>query len=107
MVMRGYRLRPEETAAVLRDGWFVTSDVGELDPSGRLRVLGRRDDLIISGGQKVLPIEVADLLMEHPPVADAAGARGARRRGGPAGAGGGGSGPRRPAATGGAPGLLP
>lgn len=72
MVMRGYRLRPEETAAVLRDGWFLTSDVGELDPSGRLRVLGRRDDLIISGGQKVRPIEVANLLMEHPAVADVA-----------------------------------
>jgi O-succinylbenzoic acid--CoA ligase len=72
MVMQGYRLRPEETAAVLRDGWFLTSDVGELDRSGRLRVLGRRDDLIISGGQKVLPIEVANLLMEHPAVADAA-----------------------------------
>jgi o-succinylbenzoate---CoA ligase len=72
MVMQGYRLRPEETAAVLRDGWFLTSDVGELDRSGRLRVLGRRDDLIISGGQKVLPVEVANLLMEHPAVADAA-----------------------------------
>jgi O-succinylbenzoic acid--CoA ligase len=72
MLMRGYRLRPEETAAALRDGWFLTSDVGELDPSGRLRVLGRRDDLIISGGQKVLPVEVANVLMEHPAVADAA-----------------------------------
>jgi O-succinylbenzoic acid--CoA ligase len=72
MVMRGYRLRPEETAAVLHDGWFHTSDAGELDGSGRLRVLGRRDDLIITGGQKVLPAEVAALLMEHPSVADAA-----------------------------------
>ena len=72
MLMRGYRLRPQESAAALRNGWFLTSDVGELDPSGRLRVLGRRDDLIISGGQKVLPVEVASLLMEHPAVADAA-----------------------------------
>jgi len=72
MVMRGYRLRPDATAAVLRDGWFQTSDAGELDPSGRLRVLGRSDDLIITGGQKVLPVEVAGLLMEHPDVADAA-----------------------------------
>jgi O-succinylbenzoic acid--CoA ligase len=72
MVMRGYRLRPDDTAAVLRDGWFHTSDAGELDPSGRLRVLGRRDALIITGGQKVLPVEVASLLMEHPAVADAA-----------------------------------
>jgi O-succinylbenzoic acid--CoA ligase len=71
MVMRGYRLRPDETAAVLRDGWFHTSDAGEIDPTGRLRVLGRRDDVIITGGQKVLPVEVAGRLMEHPAVADA------------------------------------
>jgi O-succinylbenzoic acid--CoA ligase len=72
MVMRGYRLQPEETAAALTGGWFLTSDVGELDASGRLTVLGRRDDLIVTGGQKVLPTEVAGLLMEHPAVADAA-----------------------------------
>ena len=62
----------DQRAAVLGDGWFQTSDVGELDASGRLRVLGRRDDLIVTGGQKVLPAEVAGLLMEHPDVADAA-----------------------------------
>lgn len=71
MVMQGYRLRPDETAAVLRDGWFRTSDAGELDGAGRLRVLGRRDDLIVTGGRKVAPAEVAAVLMEHPAVAEA------------------------------------
>jgi O-succinylbenzoic acid--CoA ligase len=72
MVMRGYRLSPRESASVVHDGWFRTSDAGELDAGGRLTVLGRRDDLIITGGQKVLPVEVAALLMQHPSVADAA-----------------------------------
>lgn len=72
MVMRGYRLRPEASAAVLRGGWFHTSDAGELGADGRLCVLGRRDDLIITGGANVAPAEVAAVLMEHPLVADAA-----------------------------------
>ncbi|HEU5001193.1 MAG TPA: AMP-binding protein [Actinomycetota bacterium] len=72
MVMSGYRLRPTETAAVLQDGWFRTADAGELEPGGRLRVLGRRDDLIVTGGEKVAPVEVATVLGEHPRVAEAA-----------------------------------
>jgi len=72
MVMSGYRLRPAETAAVLQDGWFRTADAGELDAGGRLSVLGRRDDLIVTGGEKVAPVEVAAVLAEHPLVAEAA-----------------------------------
>ena len=72
MVMRGYRLRPEASAAALREGWFHTSDAGELDAEGRLVVLGRRDDLIITGGELVAPAEVAAVLVEHPLVTDAA-----------------------------------
>lgn len=72
MVMSGYRLRPEDTAAALVGGWFRTADAGELDASGRLTVLGRRDDLIVTGGEKVAPVEVATVLGEHPAVAEAA-----------------------------------
>jgi O-succinylbenzoic acid--CoA ligase len=72
MLMERYRLRPDATAAVLRDGWFRTSDAGELDRSGRLRVLGRLDDLIVTGGKKVAPAEVAAALAEHPGLADVA-----------------------------------
>ena len=53
MLFDGYEGEPERTAAVLRDGWFHTDDLGELDDDGRLRVTGRRDDVIISGGVKV------------------------------------------------------
>jgi O-succinylbenzoic acid--CoA ligase len=72
MVMRGYRLRPAETAAALAGGWFHTADAGALDPEGRLSVLGRRDELIVTGGEKVVPAEVAAVLAEHPAVAEVA-----------------------------------
>lgn len=71
MIMQGYRLRPDDTAAALAGGWFHTADAGEVDPLGRLRVLGRRDDLIITGGEKVAPAEVEAVLLQHPGVADA------------------------------------
>ncbi|WP_433252440.1 AMP-binding protein [Actinomadura nitritigenes] len=66
----GYRLRPEQTAAV-RDGeWFVTQDLGALDENGRLRVRGRVDDVINTGGEKVLAGEIATALSRHPKVRD-------------------------------------
>lgn len=71
VLFAGYRLRPDLTARCLEDGWFVTSDIGELD-GGRLRVLGRADDVIITGGQKVVAGALAALLAEHPAIADVA-----------------------------------
>ena len=57
-----YRLAPELTANSLHDGWFVTSDVGEVGSDGRLRLRGRADDVINSGGEKVVPVQVEDAL---------------------------------------------
>lgn len=57
---------PDLTAEALVDGWFVTSDAGELDEDGRLRVLGRVDDMVISGGVKVPVAAVAARLRAHP-----------------------------------------
>ena len=54
------------TDEVLVDGWFHTSDAGELDEDGRLRVLGRIDDMVISGGVKVPVTAVAARLRAHP-----------------------------------------
>ncbi|WP_344238755.1 AMP-binding protein [Kribbella hippodromi] len=66
----GYRLRPELTAEVLRDGWFRTQDRGEL-VDGRLHVVGRVDDVVISGGVNVTLTTVQARLLEHPRVKDA------------------------------------
>lgn len=71
-LMRGYRDDPGATAEVLRDGWVRTGDAGRITPGGRLEVLGRLDDCIRTGGEKVWPSEVEAALREHPGVADAA-----------------------------------
>jgi len=67
----GYWRRPDETAAVYRDGWLRTGDIGMLDDEGYLYVLDRRDDLIVSGGENVYPAEVEAALLAHPAVAEA------------------------------------
>jgi O-succinylbenzoic acid--CoA ligase len=65
----GYRLRPDLTSAV-RDGtWFVTQDLGVLK-DGVLRIRGRADDVVNTGGEKVVAGEVASLLSRHPAVKD-------------------------------------
>ena len=67
----GYEGDPELTAEVLADGWFLTSDAGRLDEDGRLHVLGRIDDVVISGGVNVPTPAVAARLREHPGVREA------------------------------------
>jgi O-succinylbenzoic acid--CoA ligase len=71
MLFSGYDGDPELTATTLVDGRFRTSDLGELDGGGRLRVLGRIDEVIVSGGVNVPGGAVAARLREHPAVAEA------------------------------------
>ncbi|MFC3823008.1 AMP-binding protein [Planomonospora venezuelensis] len=70
VLFSGYRLRPDLTAGAREGGWFVTSDLGALD-GGRLRVLGRADDVINTGGEKVVAAAVAAAVAEHPAIEDA------------------------------------
>jgi o-succinylbenzoate---CoA ligase len=71
VLFSGYRLRPDLTAAAFDGGWFVTSDLGFLGAGGRLTVRGRADDVITTGGEKVVPAEVAAVVQAHPGVHEA------------------------------------
>jgi len=65
VVMAGYWNNPEATAIAIQDGWLRTGDIGHFDSGGRLRVLDRRHDTIISGGTNIYPKEVEDVIASH------------------------------------------
>ena len=67
-VMKGYFRRPDATAERIRNGWLYTGDVGKLDADGYYYHLGRRDDMIITGGLNVYPAEVENLIYTYPGV---------------------------------------
>ena len=71
-VMQGYYNKPELTAQVIRDGALHTGDVGRLDADGFVYITGRAKEIMIIGGENVAPAEIENVLLEHPPVAEAA-----------------------------------
>src|SRR6185312_3327692 len=72
-VMAGYYDRPAETAAALMpDGWLRTGDGGYRDDEGYLFLTDRVKDMIVSGGENVYPVEVEEVLAQHPDVSDVA-----------------------------------
>ena len=71
VLFSGYRLRPDLTAAALDGEWFVTSDLGTTAADGRVTVRGRADDVINTGGEKVVAGEVASVLETCPGVREA------------------------------------
>jgi long-chain acyl-CoA synthetase len=71
-VMKGYRQRPDATAAAIVDGWFRTGDLGRVDEDGYYFIVDRKKDMIIRGGFNIYPREIEEVLYEHPAVAEAA-----------------------------------
>ena len=68
-VTAGYENNPEANAAAFTNGWFRTGDQGVLDEDGYLRLTGRLKEIINRGGEKITPLEVDEVLMDHPAVA--------------------------------------
>ena len=68
----GYWRRPEANAKALRQGWYFTGDTGYIDSAGDLFVTGRVDDMIITGGENVSPVEIESCLSLHPAVSEVA-----------------------------------
>ncbi|MBS2969944.1 AMP-binding protein [Metabacillus sp. KIGAM252] len=64
-VMKGYWGKPEETEAVLKDGWLFTGDIGYMDEEGYFYVVDRKKDMIIAGGYNIYPREVEEILYEY------------------------------------------
>ncbi|MGW5645312.1 long-chain-fatty-acid--CoA ligase [Saccharopolyspora sp. NPDC003752] len=71
-VMKGYLKRPEETAEVMRNGWFRTGDLARQDGDGFYYIVDRAKDMIVRGGFNVYPREVEEVLMSHEAVSLAA-----------------------------------
>jgi len=69
-VMLGYFHRPQETAEVIRDGWFLTGDIGKMDSDGYLYLVDRAKDMINVSGFKVWPREVEEVLLQHPSLSE-------------------------------------
>ncbi|MBN8455531.1 MAG: AMP-binding protein [Candidatus Accumulibacter sp.] len=67
-VMTGYWGNPEETAAVMEDGWFKTGDIGHLNGEGYLTITDRKKDLILVSGFNVYPSEIESVVASHPGV---------------------------------------
>ncbi|CAN6269822.1 unnamed protein product [Urochloa humidicola] len=70
-VTAGYKGNPEANEAAFRFGWFHTGDIGVVDGEGYLHLVGRIKELINRGGEKISPIEVDAVLLDHPGVAQA------------------------------------
>jgi acyl-CoA synthetase (AMP-forming)/AMP-acid ligase II len=70
-VVDGYENNPEANAKAYTHGWFRTGDQGAIDADGYLRLTGRLKELINRGGEKISPLEVDDVLLRHPGVAEA------------------------------------
>lgn len=66
----GYWRRPEATAEAFRDGWFYSGDLATVDEDGYYRIVDRKKDMVITGGENVYPTEIEQVLYRHPRVSE-------------------------------------
>ena len=71
-VFHGYWQDPKASKEVLKDGWLMTGDLGRFDQDGNLYVVGRKSDMIISGGENVYPLEIEKVLSRFPGISECA-----------------------------------
>lgn len=71
-IMKGYYKQPVLTANTITDGWLKTGDIGKIDEKGNLYILGRKKDIIISGGENLSPVEIEEHLFSHPAISEVA-----------------------------------
>lgn len=69
-VMKGYYNEPDKTSETVKEGWLYSGDLGYFDEDGDLRIVERKKECISSGGEKIFPHEVEEILLEHPNIAN-------------------------------------
>jgi acyl-CoA synthetase (AMP-forming)/AMP-acid ligase II len=69
-IMKGYYKDDEKTAEAMKDGWFKGGDLGYFDADGEVRLVDRKKECINTGGEKVFPLEVEEVLHAHPDIQD-------------------------------------
>jgi long-chain acyl-CoA synthetase len=70
-LMKGYWNLPDETARTIKNSWLYTGDIGYMDEDGYFYITSRKKDIIIRGGENVSPVEVEEVILQHPAVAEA------------------------------------
>jgi long-chain acyl-CoA synthetase len=70
-VMQGYYKKPEDTAKVLKNGWYYSGDIGHFDEDGYLSIVDRKKDMVIAGGYNIYPVELDNVLFDHPKILEA------------------------------------
>ncbi len=67
-IMKGYYKEENKTSEVIKDGWFYSGDLGYIDENGEVKVAERKKEVISTGGEKIFPLEVEEILEQHPAV---------------------------------------
>ena len=70
-IMQGYYKKPEATEEVMIGGWYLSGDIGKFDEDGYLSVVDRKKDMIIASGYNIYPVELDNVLLDHPKILEA------------------------------------